>query len=73
MAFKIREYGRTELAQLYCPKISPESAWRKFKRWINLCPGLLEQLDALGYTERSRSFTPKMVLVIVECLGGPDD
>lgn len=59
--FKIREYGRMELAAKYCNCIMPESAWKKFRRWMHLYPGLMEQLAAIGYTERSRSFTPAQV------------
>lgn len=69
--FKIKEYGRTELAQLYCPGISPDSAWRKFKRWVSSYPGLTDQLREMGYTERSRSFTPRQVTAIVGALGEP--
>ena len=39
-SFEIRTYGRTELAQLYCPDLCPESAYRKLKHWIDLYPGL---------------------------------
>lgn len=69
--FKIKEYGRMELAGMYCRSIMPESAWKKFKRWMTLYPGLMEQLAAIGYTERSRSFTPAQVRLIVEALGEP--
>lgn len=73
MEFKIREYGRTELAQAYCPDIAPESAWKKFKRWLDHYPGLNGQLRQMGYSPHSRSFTPGQVRLIVECLGAPTD
>lgn len=69
--FSVREYGRTELAQLYCPDIAPESAWKKLRRWIELSPGLAERLSALGYDGRTRSFTPAQVQAIIEALGEP--
>lgn len=69
--FKIKEYGRMELAAKYCNCIMPESAWKKFRRWMHLYPGLMEQLAAIGYTERSRSFTPAQVRLIVDALGEP--
>jgi len=47
-SFEIRTYGRTELAQLYCPDLCPESAYRKLKHWIDLYPGLRAGLSALG-------------------------
>ena len=70
--FKIHEYGRTELAQLYCPGIMPESAWKKLKKWMAHSPGLLTRLHALGYDHvHTRSFTPAMVRLIVDALGEP--
>ena len=57
-SFEIRTYGRTELAQLYCPDLCPESAYRKLKHWIDLYPGLRAGLSALGLSPRSRSYTP---------------
>lgn len=60
-----------ELACMYCQSVMPESAWRKFKRWMVLYPGLMERLQGMGYTGRSRSFTPAQVKVIVDALGEP--
>ena len=50
---KIREYGRTELAQVYSPDITPEAAWRKLRNWIALFPGLTDRLSDVGYTPSS--------------------
>lgn len=69
--FRIREYGRTELAQAYCPGITPDAAWRKLRHWISLFPGLDRRLATIGYTPRCRSFTPAQVQMIVEALGEP--
>ena len=69
--FCIRKYGRTELAQLYCPDITPAAAWRKLRQWIEAFPGLEESLAEHGYTRRCRSFTPAQVRLIVEALGEP--
>jgi len=66
-SFEIRTYGRTELAQLYCPDLCPESAYRKLKHWIDLRAGL----SALGLSPRSRSYTPAQVSLIVGALGEP--
>ena len=71
MEFKIKEYGRTELALAYSPDIAPESAWKKFKRWVDRYPGLNDRLREQGYNPRSSSFTPRQVAIIVECLGEP--
>lgn len=69
--FRIKEYGRMELAMMYSPGIAPESAWRKLKRWMQLSPGLLASMRGKGYDGRSRSFTPAQVRLIVEALGEP--
>ena len=69
--FCIRKYGRTELAQLYCPDITPAAAWRNLRQWIRCFPGLEESLAEHGYTRRCRSFTPAQVRLIVEALGEP--
>ena len=69
--FRIKEYGRTELAQIYNPDIQPESAWRKLKGWIVNKPGLMDRLIELGYDGRRRSFTPAMVQAIVDGIGEP--
>lgn len=69
--FRIKEYGRTQLAQLYCPDIAPPSAWKKLRRWMAASPGLAGRLSALGYGDGCRSFTPAQVAAIVEALGTP--
>ena len=69
--FKIKEYGRTELARLYSPDITPEAAWKKLRLWIHHFPGLTEQLQSLGYHPRQRIFTPAQVRAIVDALGEP--
>lgn len=69
--FRVREYGRIELAQLYCPGITPLSAWKKLKKWIKIKPGLTERLSSLGYDGTTRSFTPAQVRAIIEELGEP--
>ena len=46
--FKIRTYGRTELAQLYCPGLCPQAAFRKLNQWIDFHPTLRSELHALG-------------------------
>ena len=68
--FKIRAYGRMELAQLYSPQLTDIAAYRKMK-WIFLCPGLLQRLYDLGYESKRRSFTPLEVRVIVDAFGEP--
>ena len=69
--FNVKEYGRTELALLYSPDITPGAAWRRLNKWIRHYPGLEERLTAIGYSRRSRSFTPAQVQLIVDALGEP--
>jgi hypothetical protein len=64
--FKIRSYGRTELAQLYAPDLQPESAYRRLMKWLRLNPRL-RHLAA----QRERSFSPAQVAKIVKVLGEP--
>ena len=69
--FTIRQYGRTELAQVYSPDITPESAWKKLRLWIGHYPGLTQRLQSLGYQADQRIFTPAQVRAIVEAIGEP--
>ena len=71
METTMKEYGRTELAQRYCPLLTPDAAWRKLKRWIALNRDLTHELQQLGYIPSQRSFTPKMVELIFYYLGEP--
>ena len=65
--FVLRQYGKSELALLYFPHLTQQSAWRKLNRWISLNPTLRQQLE--GY--ELRTFTPRQVALIVEQLGEP--
>lgn len=70
--FKIRKYGRQELAQLYSPDITPEAAWKRLKEWIDRYPGLNDRLAHLGYDPRhQRTFTPAQVEAITDSVGTP--
>lgn len=69
--FKIRTYGRTELAQLYCPNMTSRAAFRKLMQWIDLYPQLNQQLAAHGYMPHQRTYTPAQVRLIVDALGEP--
>lgn len=69
--FRIRGYGRQELASLYDPNITPAAAWAKLKTWIAVYPGLPEQLQVLGYRPSQRIFTPAQVIAIISAIGTP--
>ena len=69
--FRIRAYGRTELAQLYNPNLTPQSAWNKLRAWIDHYPGLWQKLAGMGYCKKSRTWTPAQVAAIIDALGEP--
>ncbi|MDO5130672.1 MAG: DUF4248 domain-containing protein [Prevotellaceae bacterium] len=69
--FRIRTYGRMELAQTYFPEMAAMSAWNKLKRWINNCPQLKKRLAELTDNPKARTWTPRQVEAIVEMLGEP--
>ena len=69
--FRIRTYGRTELAQAYNPDLTPHGAWKRLSAWIDYHPGLRQRLESLGYVKKQRTYTPAQVAAIVEALGEP--
>ena len=69
--FTLRAYGRTELAQLYLPHLSPGAAYQKLRQWIALSPGLQGRLRQLGDDGTCRTWTPRQVIEIVGALGEP--
>lgn len=68
---QLNQYGRTELTLTCCPNIAPDSAWKKLRRWIGHNPRLGEHFRREGNAPRCRSFTPRQVGIIVECIGKP--
>lgn len=69
--FQIRSYGKSELASIYLPGITPDSACKTLRRWIDKYPGLSENLIATGLSATDRRYTPAQVRLIVEALGEP--
>lgn len=70
-AFKIRSYGKSELAALYMPDIAPKSAGETMKKWIVKYPGLAGALAATGLENKDKRYTPAQVRLIVEAIGEP--
>lgn len=70
--FKIRSYGKSELAAMYMPDISPKSAGEVLRRWIIKYPGLSEALAATGLGDADKRYTPAQVRLIVEAIGEPE-
>lgn len=69
--FRVRQYGRQELACRYFPSSSPRSAWRRLKAWIMFNPRLRQALAPTGKMSLLRSLTPKEVRLIIDELGEP--
>ena len=69
--FNLRPYGKAELALLYQPCSTPESAVKTLNRWINGCPLLLEELKSIHYQPRRHTFLKHEVEAIVKYLGEP--
>lgn len=69
--FRIRPYGKGELALLYLPHLTAGAARRTLMSWIDLSPGLTDRLRQTGLTPQSHYFTPSQVRLIVEALGEP--
>jgi hypothetical protein len=64
--FTIRTYGKSELALLYFPSLSKESAIKKLRFWLSLNPRLRHLIS-----KKIRSYTPKQVQMIVKEIGEP--
>ena len=69
--FTTKPYGKSELAQLYCPHCTPESATKTLNRWIARCTAVRAELHALGYNPRRHTFYRHEVEAIVRHLGEP--
>ena len=66
--FEIKAYGKGELAMMYFPNDSPETAMRKLRNWLSINPRLRKMKP-----KRAKIFTPKQVKIIVKELGEPFD
>ena len=69
--FQIRSYGKAELALLYHPHSTPDTAMKTLYRWIKGCPLLLRELETLNYNPKRRTFLRPEVEAIVKHLGEP--
>lgn len=56
--FRIREYGKTELAVLYSPHLRTVTAVKKLRRWIRGNRPLMAALAEADYNPRRLSYTP---------------
>jgi hypothetical protein len=69
--FPVRAYTKSELAGMYNPGLSSESARRILRQWMKLNRSLMSELKSHGYSDRIHFLTPAQVSVIVRHLGEP--
>ena len=50
--FQVRPYAKQELARLYLPGTSAESATKTLNRWIQRCTLLQMELQQMNYNPR---------------------
>lgn len=64
-------YSKQKLAMLYNSDVKMETARRKLRGWIKRNKDLEEELSRIGYSDRSKIFTPPEVRIIFRYLGDP--
>lgn len=71
LEFRVRAYGKADLAMLYNPGMCTREALRTLTRWMLRNEGLYGDLIALGYRKSCKILTPREVEVITRYLGEP--
>ena len=69
--FTIRAYTKKELALLYFPGSTPGTAVKHLMVTIRRNDMLWDELQAMGYYNHRKTFTPREVRAIVDWLGAP--
>ena len=69
--FELRPYRKTELALMYFPESTKETAVRLLSRWMKDDANIMEELNALGYNKHRQYLLKREVEVIVKYLGEP--
>lgn len=69
--FVSRPYKKAELALMYFPDSTKETASKLLSRWIKEDANIADELAALGYNKRRRYLLKPEVEVIVKYLGEP--
>lgn len=70
--FEIRDYGKSELARLYCPKTKTEKgALNNLKFWIHRNPDLPRALQSCGSSPCAQHYTAEEVALIIYYIGEP--
>ncbi len=71
MEQKNRAYTKKELALLYFPDSTPETAVKHLMTMIRRNDMLWDELQEMGYYNRRKTFTPREVKAIFDWLGAP--
>ena len=71
MEQKNRPYTKKELALLYFPDSTPETAVKHLMTMIRRNDMLWDELQEMGYYNRRKTFTPREVKAIYDWLGAP--
>ena len=69
--FPIRAYTKKELALLYFPGSTPGTAVKHLMVTIRRNDMLWDELQAMGYYTRRKTFTPREVREIIDWFGAP--
>ena len=69
--FQLRIYRKNELAMLYFPESSKQTAMRNLGRWIQRCGPLRLELQQRGYDRNRKYFLKHEVALILKHFGEP--
>lgn len=69
--FRPRTYKKSELAMLYFPNATKESASRNLRRWFMRCSMMMKELEAAGYDKNRQYLLKSEVKIVVKHLGEP--
>ena len=69
--FTIRAYTKKELALMFFPDSTPETAVKHLMALIRRNDMLWDELQSIGYYPKCKTFTPRQVQSIVDWLGAP--
>lgn len=69
--FKIKSYSKKELALMFFPDSTPETAVKHLMALIRRNDMLWDELLSTGYKNTNKTFTPRQVRAIFEWLGAP--
>lgn len=69
--FKIKPYGKSELAMQYFPDSDPHVALNRLNAWIRRCSPLADALADCHQSRHAKFFSARAVRHIIDYLGEP--